>query len=95
MNEKIEILDQLDIISTLISAVKELTEQLIDLSAYPEKDELFNAIEAARVATQEKLSDTVARLETGIRYGRPLEHPTWKAPVSYQTKSITDVFMHT
>lgn len=95
MTEKMEILDQLDIISTLISAVKELTEQLIDLSAYPEKGELFNAIEAARVATQEKLSLTVARLEAGIRYGRPIEHTTWEAPVPYQTKSITEVFQHT
>lgn len=95
MTERMMILDQLDIIATLIAAVEELTQQLVDLSCYPDRVDQFNAIDAARVATQEKLSKTVERLETGIRYGRPIEHTTWEAPVPYQTRSITEVFQHT
>ena len=95
MTERMQILDELDIIMTLISAVEELTQQLVDLSCYPDRVDQFNAIDAARVATQEKLSLTVARLEAGIRYKRPIEHTKWDTPVPYQSKSITEVFQHT
>ncbi len=56
-------------IQLYISALTELTQQLVDLSGSPDKYDLFNAIDCARVATQEKLTALVNGLENYLRCG--------------------------
>lgn len=46
-----------------VDAVQELTQQLIDLSSCPDHIDQFNALDTARVATQEKLHIVIQDLE--------------------------------
>ena len=66
-------LEQIGEIELYLSAVQELTQQLVDLSSYPDKYDQFNAIDYARVATQEKLNSLVSGLENYLRYGVKIE----------------------
>lgn len=66
-------LDAIGEIQLYISALAELTQQLVDLSNYPDKYDQFNAIDYARVATQEKLTTLVKGLENYLRYGVKIE----------------------
>ena len=66
-------LEQIGEIELYLSAVQELTQQLVDLSSYPDKYDQFNAIDCARVATQEKLNSLVSGLENYLRYGVKIE----------------------
>lgn len=66
-------LDAIGEIELHISALAELTQQLVDLSNYPDKYDQFNAIDYARVATQEKLTTLVKGLENYLRYGVKIE----------------------
>lgn len=69
-------LDAIGEIKLHISAVAELTQQLVDLSNYPDSPgyyDRFNAIDYARCATQEKLTTLVNELETYLRYGVKIE----------------------
>jgi hypothetical protein len=69
-------LDAIGEIQLHISALAELTQQLVDLSNYPDSPgyyDKFNAIDYARVATQEKLTTLVNGLENYLRYGVKIE----------------------
>lgn len=62
-------LDAIGEIESYIAAAQELTQQLVDLSSYPDKMTQFNAIDAARIATQEKLNSLVKGLAAYLEYG--------------------------
>ena len=62
-------LDTIGEIELYLSALAELTQQLVDLSSYPDKHDQFNAIDYARVATQEKLNSLVKGLAAYLEYG--------------------------
>lgn len=66
-------LDAMGEIKSYIAAEQELTQQLIDLSNYPDQIAKFNAIDAARIATQEKLNTLVSGFENYLRYGLKVE----------------------
>lgn len=69
-------LDAIGEIELHISALAELTQQLVDLSNYPNSPgyyDKFNAIDYARVATQEKLTTLVKGFENYLRYGVKIE----------------------
>ena len=75
-NPKADAIEAIGEIQLHISALAELTQQLVDLSNYhdtPGYYNKFNAIDYARVATQEKLSTLVKGLENYLRYGLKIE----------------------
>lgn len=65
--DTIDILDQVAEIKGYIAADRELTQQLVDLSNYPDKYDRFEAYDYARIATQEKLYSVVIGLEKSLR----------------------------
>lgn len=63
-------LELLSQINLYIAALEEMTQQLVDLSNYQDKPnyyDTFNAIDYARVATQEKIAALVKELEAHLR----------------------------
>ena len=63
-------LDYIGELELLLEALYELTQQLVDLSAYPDKAETFNALDTARIAVEGKLKETVKDFEAFIRNGK-------------------------
>ena len=66
-------LDTMEEIKSCIAAMQELTQQVIDLSCYPDQMEKINAIDTARIATQEKLNWLFPRFESYLRYGLKID----------------------
>lgn len=66
-------LDTLGEIESHVAALNELTQQLVDLSSYHDKLDTFNAVDTARVATQEKLASLIKGLSNYLRYGLKIE----------------------
>lgn len=66
-------LDMIGEIESHIEAVQELTQQLVDLSVYPDRQDEFNRIDTARLATQEKLNSLVKGFTYYLRYGLKVE----------------------
>ena len=62
-------LDHIGELELLLEALYELTQQLVDLSNYPDKAETFNAIDTARITVEAKVKEQVKNLETYFRYG--------------------------
>ena len=74
-----KVLDAMGEIKSYIAAEQELTQQLIDLSNYPDQIAKFNAIDTARIATQEKLNTLVSGFENYLRYGLKVESKEGRA----------------
>ena len=91
---KQQILDALADVENLVLSVQELTQQLMDLSPYPDKLDQSNAIDTARIATQEKLNHAIELLQISIRYDKEPEPVKWAAPMPpmIQKVSISDYY---
>lgn len=91
---KQQLLDALADVENLVLSVQELTQQLMDLSPYPDKLDQSNAIDTARIATQEKLNSTLLRLQVSVRYDKEPEPSKWTAPMPpmIQKASIADYY---
>lgn len=61
-----ELRDRLEEIKRLYAAVRELTQQVIELSGNPDK---MTAYDTARIATEEKLDASLTNLENFVCYG--------------------------
>lgn len=73
MSKALETIGEIEL---YISALAELTQQLVDLSNYPDSPNYYDrfiAIDYARVATQEKLTALVKGFENYLRYGVKIE----------------------
>jgi len=78
---KRQILDAIADVESLVLSVQELTQQLMDLSPYPDKLDQSNAIDTARIATQEKLNASLKALSYSIEYDRELAPFKWEKPI--------------
>ena len=63
-------LDYIGELELLLEALYELTQQLVDLSAYQDEKDRFNALDTARTAVEGKLKETVKDFEAFIRSGK-------------------------
>jgi hypothetical protein len=61
--EQLNVIDEIEDIMTMVTAINVLTEQIIDLLPnYPDEKLQISALDVARIATGEKLDATLARL---------------------------------
>lgn len=69
MDRQTELIDRLEELKALVAAVREMTQQTIDMSGYPDEREKMYVIDTARIATEEKLVDRLQKLEYFLCYG--------------------------
>lgn len=62
-------LDYIGELELLLEALREVTQQVVDLSNYPGEKDKENALDIARIAVEEKLKATLKNMEIFVRYG--------------------------